>query len=759
MGKFDRHGRIACRLTALLLCAALLGALCGEPVRAAQDASAATTAAVAADTVLPTGYTMVAENEVLRLYVDGRLTIVLEDRRTGERWRSAPAGAADDELAREKIRQQMQSAMLVSWLNASGAVEVSASFTSSVKKNAAVMSKIDGGFRVDYTFPKEGFTVPAEFVLDGEALRCRVLADEIVQTGENRVQAIELLPYFGAGGPQDSGYLFVPDGSGALIRFGNGKTDAAPLDLPVYGRDVNFDLIRSFANTEAVRLPVFGVCRGGSSLLAVIDGSPAAASVRASVAGRISSYNTVCCAFTLLASDQYTMGETVGSRVKQVTIRQEGSTTYGTVGVSFYPLADRESSGYAAMASRYRRRLTEEEGIAPQKTDPGLYVGLLCAVRKKQPVFGIPFTVTQKITGYDAAGAAIRQLTGDGADDLTVLLERADGASVAGRPPVKLTAVSALGGKNGLRRLLDTAARCGATVAPDTEWLKVGKWGSGYFSLFHAAKTISGNHAQTMPFDIATRFKDKTRAASLLRPALLAGIGEKLGASLDRWGMTAVGTGELGRMLYSDFSSPEWNRQKSAEAAAQAAGSLRQSGKDVLVFGGNSYLLSAASAVLDTPDTASGYDIADESVPFYALVMNGLRPCAGGAVNLSDDPRAALLTAIATGSSLYYRLYDDGDGQDERLQDTAYTALYDARLSEWIARAAEQYRELKAALAPARGAAIADYVQILPGVSRTVYENGTVILVNATEREANVDGTVLGSLSYTVVKGGDGDAR
>ena len=50
-------------------------------------------------------------------------------------------------------------------------------------------------------------------------------------------------------------------------------------------------------------------------------------------------------------------------------------------------------------------------------------------------------------------------------------------------------------------------------------------------------------------------------------------------------------------------------------------------------------------------------------------------------------------------------------------------------------------------------------MQILPGVSRTVYENGTVILVNATEREANVDGTVLGSLSYTVVKGGDGDAR
>ena len=100
MGKFDRRGRIACRLTALLLCVALLGALCGEPVRAAQDAPAAAQTA-AADALAPVGYTSVAENEVLRLYVDGRLTIVLEDRRTGERWRSAPAGAADDELARE----------------------------------------------------------------------------------------------------------------------------------------------------------------------------------------------------------------------------------------------------------------------------------------------------------------------------------------------------------------------------------------------------------------------------------------------------------------------------------------------------------------------------------------------------------------------------------------------------------------------------------------------------------------------------------
>ena len=179
----------------------------------------------------------------------------------------------------------------------------------------------------------------------------------------------------------------------------------------------------------------------------------------------------------------------------------------------------------------------------------------------------------------------------------------------------------------------------------------------------------------------------------------------------------------------------------------------------MLVFGGNSYLLAASSAVLDTPDAASGYDIADESVPFYALVMNGLRPCAGGAVNLSDDPRAALLTAIATGSSLYYRLYDDADGQDERLQDTAYTALYNARLSEWTAKAAGQYRELKAALAPAAGTAIADYVQLSPSVSRTVYENGTVILVNATDKETNAGGTVLGGMSYTVVKGGDGDAR
>ena len=39
------------------------------------------------------------------------------------------------------------------------------------------------------------------------------------------LHTIALLPYFGAAHRDKNGYIFMPDGSGALIRFGSPKLD------------------------------------------------------------------------------------------------------------------------------------------------------------------------------------------------------------------------------------------------------------------------------------------------------------------------------------------------------------------------------------------------------------------------------------------------------------------------------------------------------------------------------------------------------
>ena len=78
------------------------------------------------------------------------------------------------------------------------------------------------------------FHVPIEYTLDGDNLVVRVPASEIrypkdVLNAEGQkvtypLVSIDVLPYLGAADNTADGYMFVPDGSGALIRLNNNKT-------------------------------------------------------------------------------------------------------------------------------------------------------------------------------------------------------------------------------------------------------------------------------------------------------------------------------------------------------------------------------------------------------------------------------------------------------------------------------------------------------------------------------------------------------
>lgn len=51
-----------------------------------------------------------------------------------------------------------------------------------------------------------------------------------------------LLPYFGAAGAGEQGYMLVPGGSGALIELNNGKTNLEPYETELlYGEDLLFE--------------------------------------------------------------------------------------------------------------------------------------------------------------------------------------------------------------------------------------------------------------------------------------------------------------------------------------------------------------------------------------------------------------------------------------------------------------------------------------------------------------------------------------
>lgn len=123
----------------------------------------------------------------------------------------------------------------------------------------------------DFSRQKEQFIIPVVYALEGERFTAEILFDEIREYGETRIVEVKLLPYFGAGKTGEEGFLFVPDGSGAIVDFGNTRSWASGYAKQVYGRDPAKSDYAYASSQEQVYMPVYGVCREGSAFLAVLS--------------------------------------------------------------------------------------------------------------------------------------------------------------------------------------------------------------------------------------------------------------------------------------------------------------------------------------------------------------------------------------------------------------------------------------------------------------------------------------------------------
>jgi len=70
---------------------------------------------------------------------------------------------------------------------------------------------------------RPAFTITLRYALEGNSLVVSVPFDRIAYNHSYPIVRLDVLPFFGAGGLDDEGYLLVPDGSGAIINFNNGK--------------------------------------------------------------------------------------------------------------------------------------------------------------------------------------------------------------------------------------------------------------------------------------------------------------------------------------------------------------------------------------------------------------------------------------------------------------------------------------------------------------------------------------------------------
>ncbi|WP_339222138.1 DUF5696 domain-containing protein [Paenibacillus sp. FSL W7-1332] len=601
----------------------------------------------------------------------------------------------------------------------------------------------------------EKFKVSIEYVLDGADFLVRVPVNEVEYSVATPIRHISVLEYFGAGGPKDQGYLFVPDGSGSLIHM-NKEPVPFPYEQRIYGEDPAVYDQNEQSVTETIRLPVFGIQKNHKALLAIIEHGASVASVKAMTNGQLNSYNHVFAEFEVLAREVIRIE--AGETSREIPTYQERSTAADYV-IRYVFLED-EAANYTGMALAYQEYLVERNMLIKREPEADLpfYLQLIGAIPKRNHFLGIPYESMQALTTFEQAQSVIKQLQERSLDNIKVQYTGWFNGGVNHTVPTQVSPEKVLGGKRGLRELNDFSQENGVALYPHVSMTALYPFHSLTYTPTKAAvRHLNRNVAGLYPYDPATGDYDREGDPQyMLAPQLLPGMMNRLLQSYSPYELKGISLGGLGDKLYSNFRRGQFiDRTQTETIFAEQTSEIRTRlpEAELMVSGGNAYLFPYARHIVQAPMSDSGFHITDESVPFYQIVLHGYVDYAGMPYNLAQEVelREYVLQCLEYGSNVYFTwIYQ----KNSLVKDTSYNHLNSVHYKTWIEEAAAAYLEVNEVLRDVSDSRIVSHEILAHDVRRTEYDGGKVVMVNYNPYDVTIEGITIKARDYYV--GGEG---
>ncbi len=684
----------------------------------------------------------VTENDNLALYVnDDNGMIAVKDKKSDYMWWSTPVGSGHDPIATGTIVSDLQSAVNIVY--GEPAKRATTNMRSGSDASVKVKDKGDGVV-ITYDFKSAGISVPVKYELEEDYLSASVETGDIkeddtsAETGKI-LTSLSIMSSFGAAGSEDEGCFVIPDGSGALINFNNGKTDSKAYSQNVYGNDLTAVPLQEPDVTEQVYFPMYGIVNGDNAMMVVCSEGDANAKIKASVSGQSkSSYNTCSFEFTLRNTDSYYMS---GDNTTTLTVFEEGDIKTETVELRYYPVADTAENGmdYIDVAQAYRDYLVNVDkiGDSADNRDTGLYVDIYGGVEKQRSILGIPVTMKTSLTTCKQAEKIMQSIIDAGGSDMVVSYNNWTNDGIKNKIDVDAKASGTIGGKGDFEDLLAYADNQGVALYPTVKNTGF-KSGNGYLTFKDTTIRVSGSYARQYTYNLAYGTQQTSKKPlSLITPTAFPEIFADLSEGLEDKGIKNVGLSELTASLYGDYGKNLAGREKAQDLLVESFKTLSDSTESILGNTANAYVLPYVDRISNVPLQSSGYDVFDADIPFYQIVLHGLKSYSGTAVNGSADTNETILRSVAAGGGLKFDMIGE---ETSILKDTELDSLYYAYYADWADEAGQSYCFARDVLMGTGDKAITGYTEE-NGVITTTYEDGKVIVVDLNAQSATVDGT------------------
>ena len=695
---------------------------------------------------------LVTENDKLALYRSSEknsTNLCLVDKNSGKKWFSNPVNAQNSK-AKKAQKNDLLSGM--SLIYAEPADRRTTTVNSKAKADVT-LENAQNGIKIIYEFAECGITVPVTITLEADHLKLYCNTAEIVEnypssSSGKLTSTLSFMTSFGAADRDTDGYFVIPDGSGALINFNNEKIGYKVYSGAVYGSDITPVKTTKRYVSENVYLNMFGIVEGDSGLVVVADKGDTAASINAYVAGEINTdYNGCYFSFETRTSDEYLMG---GGESNPLKVFEKHGILVPEIELRYYPVSSDDGSDidYIDIADTYRDYLTGSCGVetSPKLDENPLYLNFYGAAIKKKSILGIPVNVKEEVTGFDDAMDILGELNGFGVNDMVVSYKDWTGTDIGEKITDKASPASTLGGSGKFNKLMDYAESNNIAIYPDVE-NQTFKSSLKYMTITNTAIRVSNAYSRQIVYDLAHGVENKYyKSMSLFSPASYDKAYSNLIKSYQKKGLTNISLGSLANTIYGDYGKKAVSREMAKGYIEDIYSSAQSTVGSVMADGGNKYVLPYVDTVSNIPISSSKYDIFDQEIPFYQIVLHGLIPCSTTAINAEPDIADAVLTAISCGSNITFDLIGI---EASELKDTKYDKYFYAYYGNWTEDAAGAYRLQNDILSDVADQKIVEYNISADGNEiETVYEDNTTTVVNFEDDTVKLNGTTYKLADY-----------
>jgi len=686
------------------------------------------------------GYVKMLENDNLQIwYREAICGIRIVVKETGYIWGSLESDKQEGEnRLNERWSAMANSFCTFEFFDARGALNtVSASDTKNVNTN---MQWTSDGFTCDMYFTKAEISLSVKMTLNKDSIRFETLGQPVEENPDYLAKSIYFLPFLGTvPNAEIPGYMFLPDGPGALIRFRDNAQYVSTFSKKVYGKDYGIDSTSDVMSLGSQRpddylvaepqvlMPVYGIAHGTeqNAFFARIEQGAEYTYILGNVAGTTTNFNWAAARFEyrqLYMQPVNRTGTGIQSPQKVANILNPS--------ISFYFLTGKDAD-YVGMAQLYKDILKSENIItATGKTnaETPLRVDLLGSDVKQ----GFLSNTNTPFTTVEQANNILTTLQDHGINNITMILEGWQKGGVNGSSKTQTKFESKLGNMKALEALRDRVNINGQFFLGYSPILANEKQLSPYRQ---AATSLSRNYIGL------TRDNDELAFQTyyLLRPSIVISNTNKILDKLPDMDFAMSGVGSL---LYADNTR---NNEVTRTETMEMFDALNVSAFKVP----NAYLWDTTDVFLDIPMVNSQYLFESDTVPFLQIVLKGFIEYYNPYINIGAFSQNSLLKMLEYGT---YPSFVLTGVQSSILKDTPQEDMFSTYYVDWMPTVVSMYEDINYVLSQVEGAEIVDHVVPSYGIAMTEYSNGIQIYVNySTSDYVYPDGNItVPAQSYTV---------